>query len=210
MARLNAPVDDAEEFLPIATAPLSSHCESVVASATTVGNLNLAVAAGKNTTAIAGVSGGYIGNLALSVGSAQVEGANVVIAGGGFGNLAANLGGTQAGVSNPEAGANIASTTALGGLNFVNNVGGVNNRVRAQGVANTATQIGGSNNVVTAYGGSGLTNPGLNRAFSLFGSNNRVTAGVFPNTGAPFAVAGVIGKHGQTVNQTTPGLNINP
>ena len=71
----------------------------------------------------------------------------------------------------------------------------------AEGVLNNATQVGGNANAVSAGGGTGLTSPGLNVAFSTFGNGNMVGAGP-----GPLAIAGVIGKSGVTVTQTTTGI----
>ena len=49
--------------------------------------------------------------------------------------------------------------------------------------------------------------PGLNVAFSTLGDNNKVTAGALLN-GGPLAIAGVIGRSGVTVTQTTTGIKL--
>jgi hypothetical protein len=92
---------------------------------------------------------------------------------------------------------------ATGDLNSAFNIGGAFNGVAAVGVLNNATQVGGSFNTVHATGGTGLTSPGLNVAFSTLGDNNKVPAGP-----GPLAIAGVIGKSGVTVTQTTTGIKL--
>jgi hypothetical protein len=101
----------------------------------------------------------------------------------------------------------VSGTTASGIGNLAVNQG-TNNVVAAVGNFNRALQIGGANNTVTAFGGTPATilNPfagGATTAFSLFGNNNTVTAG--PGL---VATAGVLGKSGVTVTQTTTGIKI--
>jgi len=63
--------------------------------------------------------------------------------------------------------------------------------------------VGGNANAVSAGGGTGLPSPMLNVAFSTFGNGNMVGAGPGPS-----AIAGVIGKSGVTVTQTTTGIKL--
>jgi hypothetical protein len=119
----------------------------------------LAAVQGTHSVAIAGNSPSDLGNVSLDLGNnSETE------ALGGAGNLAVNVGNSN-------------QLGALGDLNSAFNLGGSGNTVFAQGVLNNATQVGGSNNEVQASGGTGLTSPGLNVAFSTLGNGNSVLAG---------------------------------
>jgi hypothetical protein len=86
--------------------------------------------------------------------------------------------------------------------------------VIALGAANSARQIGGSHNIVYASAGTGLTKPGLSRAFNYFGNNNEVVAGNVLNSadGGPGAISGAIGvsnhNGGTRITQTHFGIKI--
>lgn len=161
--------------------------------------LNLAVTAGIDSVAVAN---GYA-SAAITGGRNSSVTAGVV---GDFANLAINLVNRQAVTTDSFGRGNVAlnifgggRVTAIGNLNTALNVGGTDGRVEAIGVFNNATNLLGANNSVRADKPSTAS-----AAFSVFGSNNTVTAGP-----GPLAVAGSIAQRGQTITKVGPGIHIN-
>lgn len=113
-------------------------------------------------------------NMAISISPGNTAHIGSLVTAYGTGNIAINLFGN--------------GTTTFG------------QSVGADGVFNSAVAIGGTDNRVFA----GLGNGTLNNAFSVLGSNNKVTADP-----GPLAVAGSILQTGATVTKVGPGIDVN-
>ena len=153
--------------------------------------LNFAIALGgtetQSTEAAAGRTA--VGSLP-SIANVAFATAGSTAASSGLLNLAASLGGTRSIVS--------AAGIANSALNL-----GSDNTLDSSGVVNNTTNAFGNNNTIASSntpGGFLGLRPGLNVAFSLFGSNNDVSAGASapPNDGnGPLSIAGAIFVDGQ-------------
>jgi hypothetical protein len=97
-------------------------------------------------------------------------------------------------------------TLAKGSLNIAVNLLGRqvgDNVTTALGTGNIALNVGGANDV--AAGEYVPDVPAIGSiAFSIFGTNNTVTA-----VPGPLAIAGSIGQNGATITKAGPGFNIN-